>query len=129
MTGRMVPPLDRSRVPESGSVRSFDFPPVLSSSLPNGLVLKMARMTRVPLVTVTVVLDAGEALLSGCLGGTRRPLRGGPGRWIPEAQRSRTGGGSGGNRDGALGPNGLGFHHGLPHLPRRTDGRGRRPPG
>ncbi|MFH1766270.1 MAG: pitrilysin family protein [Gemmatimonadota bacterium] len=69
MTDQVVPPLDRSRVPESGSVRSFDFPPVLSSSLSNGLVLKMARMTRVPLVTVTVVLDAGEALLSDASGG------------------------------------------------------------
>jgi len=69
MTGQVVPPLDRSNVPESGSVRSFDFPPVLSSVLPNGLGLKMARMTRVPLVTVTVVLDAGEALLPDASGG------------------------------------------------------------
>ena len=63
MTGRVVSPLDRSRAPDPDRVRSFDFPPVVASSLPNGLRLKMARMTRAPLVTVTVVLDAGEALL------------------------------------------------------------------
>jgi zinc protease len=69
MTGQVVPPLDRSKAPEAGSVRSFDFPPVVASTLPNGLGLKMARMTRVPLVTVTVVLDAGEALLPDAFGG------------------------------------------------------------
>ncbi len=69
MTGPAVPLLDRSNAPESGSVRSFDFPPVLTSDLPNGLELKIARMTRVPLVTVTVALDAGEALLPDASGG------------------------------------------------------------
>jgi zinc protease len=69
MTGHVVPPLDRSQAPGSGSVRSFDFPPVVASSLPNGLDLKMARMTRVPLVTVRVALDAGEALLPDASGG------------------------------------------------------------
>ena len=69
MTGQVVSPLNRSNAPMSGSARSFDFPPVLASSLPNGLELKMARMTRVPLVTVTVVLDAGEVLLPDALGG------------------------------------------------------------
>ena len=69
MTGQAVPPLDRSQAPGSGSVRSFDFPPVVSSPLPNGLGLKMARMSRVPLVTVTVTLDAGESLLPDASGG------------------------------------------------------------
>lgn len=69
MMGQAVPPLDRSNAPESGSVRSFDFPQVLTSDLPNGLELKIARMTRVPLVTVTVALDAGEALLPDASGG------------------------------------------------------------
>jgi len=63
MTGQAVPPLDRSKTPVPGSVRSFDFPGVINSSLTNGLNLRMARMTRVPLVTVTVALDAGESLL------------------------------------------------------------------
>jgi len=55
---------DRSKEPNQGSVRSFDFPPVVSSTLPNGLGLRVAKMSRVPLVTVSLVLDAGEALLS-----------------------------------------------------------------
>jgi zinc protease len=49
--------------PQPGDVRPFEFPAVESSSLPNGIALKMARMDRVPLVTVSVVMDAGEALL------------------------------------------------------------------
>ncbi len=87
MTGQTEPFLDRSQAPSPGSVRSFDFPPVDSFHLPNGLALKVARMTRVPLVTVSVVLEAGEALLpathaglavlsgEGLEGGTER-LRG-----------------------------------------------------
>ncbi len=63
MTGRDVSPVDRSSPPESGSVRSFDFPPILSSDLANGLGLRIARMTRAPLVTMAVVMDAGEAAL------------------------------------------------------------------
>ena len=63
MTGQAASPLDRSNPPRSGSVRSFDFPDVSSSSLPNGLELKIAQMTRVPLVTVSLVMDAGEGLL------------------------------------------------------------------
>ncbi len=57
-------PVNRSRAPEPGPVRSFDFPPVESSTLPNGLGLRIARMDRIPLVTVSMVLDAGESLLS-----------------------------------------------------------------
>ena len=41
MTGQAASPLDRSNPPRSGSVRSFDFPDVSSSSLPNGLELKI----------------------------------------------------------------------------------------
>ncbi|MBT8397155.1 MAG: insulinase family protein [Gemmatimonadetes bacterium] len=63
MTGRDVSPLDRSRPPEAGSVRSFEFPPILPSDLPNGLQVRIARMTRAPLVTMSVVMDAGEAVL------------------------------------------------------------------
>ena len=63
MTSRNVPSLDRAEAPNSGPVRSFDFPPVVSSSLSNGLGLRVARMTRFPLVSVTVALEAGEVLL------------------------------------------------------------------
>ena len=63
----MSPPLssglDRSEAPAPGPVRSFGFPSVTSTSLPNGLQLRMARMSRLPLVTVSVVLRAGESLL------------------------------------------------------------------
>ena len=69
MTGHAVPPLDRSLSPQPGPVRSFDFPPVISSTLSNGLTLRMARMTRVPLVSVSVVLDAGESALGDPLAG------------------------------------------------------------
>ena len=69
MTGQAVPNPDRSQAPKSGPVRSFDFPSVIASSLPNGSSLKVSRMSRVPLVSVTVVLDAGEALLPDSSGG------------------------------------------------------------
>ena len=55
--------LDRAKVPAPGPVRSFDFPSVTSSFLPNGLGLRIARMSRLPLVTLTLVVDAGESLL------------------------------------------------------------------
>jgi zinc protease len=53
----------RSAAPLPGPVRPFEFPPVVSSSLPNGIGVRVARMSRFPLVTVSVVLDAAEALL------------------------------------------------------------------
>lgn len=69
MNGRSTQAPDRSQVPQSGPVRSFDFPSVAASALPNGLSLKVGRMTRVPLVSVTMVLDAGEVLLPDASGG------------------------------------------------------------
>lgn len=63
MNDASTTPLDRSGPPASGPVGAFDFPPVESSVLPNGLELRIARMTRVPLVSVSAVLDAGESLL------------------------------------------------------------------
>lgn len=63
MTGPTASSLDRSAPPNSGVVRPFDFPPVESSHLPNGLGLKIARMSRIPLVTLVVTMDAGESLL------------------------------------------------------------------
>lgn len=63
MTGPTPSGLDRSDPPTSGVVRPFDFPPVESSLLPNGLGLKIAQMNQIPLVTLVVTMDAGESLL------------------------------------------------------------------
>ena len=63
MTGPAPLRLDRSVPPEARPVRPFDFPEVISTALPNGLDLRVARMTQVPLVTVTVVLKGGESVL------------------------------------------------------------------
>ena len=56
--------LDRSSPPEEGRVRPFSFPEVSSSSLPNGLGLRVAGSGDRPLVSVCVVLDAGETLVA-----------------------------------------------------------------
>lgn len=53
----------RADVPSSGPVRSFDFPPVHARSLDNGLRIRSVQLVRLPVVTVLVVLDAGEGLL------------------------------------------------------------------
>ncbi len=54
-------PLDRDRPPEAGPIRPFDFPEVASRSLSNGLDLRVARMSRLPVVSVDLFLRAGEA--------------------------------------------------------------------
>jgi zinc protease len=64
MIGDARTPLDRSSPPQAGTVRPFDFPAVSSTTLGNGLGLRVARMTEVPLVTITVVLEGGEAGLA-----------------------------------------------------------------
>jgi zinc protease len=56
--------LDRSTPPEAGSVRPFEFPEVTSVPLPNGVGLRVGRMTQLPLVTMTVVLKGGESVLA-----------------------------------------------------------------
>ena len=56
-------PLDRTRPPNPGRVRPFDFPPVHSTRLENGLGLRVARMGQMPLVTLSVVLKGGESVL------------------------------------------------------------------
>jgi zinc protease len=56
--------LDRSRPPESGPIRSFDFPEVDRRPLPNGLDLRVGLMRRLPMVSVTLFVRAGEAALS-----------------------------------------------------------------
>jgi zinc protease len=52
---------DRSRVPDPGTVRPFEFPRVDRSTLDNGLTVLSARHGALPLVTVRAVLDAGAA--------------------------------------------------------------------
>jgi len=69
MTDGTAPPLDRSRPPRPGAVRPFDFPEVTSTALPNGLGLRVARMTQLPLVTMSVVLRGGEVILPDSLAG------------------------------------------------------------
>lgn len=63
MTRSASSSLDRSQAPLPGNVRPFDFPPVHSTRLSNGLGLRVARMGQVPLVTLSVVLRGGEAVL------------------------------------------------------------------
>ena len=53
----------RSTVPPTGPVRSFDFPPVNSGALDNGLRIRSVQVARLPVVTAVMVLDAGEGLL------------------------------------------------------------------
>lgn len=69
MSDEAHPSRSRSHPPQPGAVRPFDFPPVVSSTLPNGLGLRVARMGNLPLVTVSVVLDSGEALLDDAAAG------------------------------------------------------------
>ncbi len=51
---------DRSQAPNPGTIRPFAFPAVVSQRLSNGLELRIASQVS-PLVTVMVVLDAGES--------------------------------------------------------------------
>lgn len=50
--------------PESGSVGPFRFPEISSQRLDSGLRIKTARLSRLPVVTTKLVLDAGEARVS-----------------------------------------------------------------
>lgn len=56
-----APRLDRSSPPEPRAVRRFGFPEVRSASLANGLDVRVARLPRLPVATLQVVVDAGEA--------------------------------------------------------------------
>ena len=56
--------IDRTRRPESGPVRSFDFPEVERRRLANGLDLRVARMSRLPVVSAQLFVRAGEAGLT-----------------------------------------------------------------
>lgn len=76
--------LDRQHPPEPGAIRDFSFPEVERRELPGGLDLRVARLSRLPVVSATLFLRAGEWALEeeraglACLagdsleGGTRR---------------------------------------------------------
>lgn len=53
----------RLSVPAPGAIRRFDFPPVQIDHFNNGLKLLSVQTHRLPIVTVGLVLDAGEATL------------------------------------------------------------------
>jgi predicted Zn-dependent peptidase len=55
--------LDRSQPPLGGDIRSFDFPEVTRSPLASGLDLRVAKVTRLPVVSVNLFFRAGEAAL------------------------------------------------------------------
>jgi zinc protease len=56
--------LDRTRRPNSGPIRDFDFPAVDRRTTSNGLDLRVAHMNRLPVVSLTLFMRAGEAGLS-----------------------------------------------------------------
>ena len=51
----------RTQAPKPGRLRPFEFPPVTSEELPNGLALLHASHGDLPLVTLSLVIDAGGA--------------------------------------------------------------------
>ena len=55
--------VDRTRPPEGGPLRSFDFPAVERRRLGNGLDLLVARMSRLPMVSVDLFVRGGEHAL------------------------------------------------------------------
>ena len=56
--------IERSIAPAAGAIRSFDFPPVQTDRIANGLEMRAVHTHRLPIVTVRLVLDAGETTLT-----------------------------------------------------------------
>lgn len=56
--------LDRSTPPASGPIRNFDFPPVERRALSNGLDLRIARLPRLPVASVSLFIRSGEGALA-----------------------------------------------------------------
>lgn len=52
---------DRSAPPGAGAIRPFKFPAVTSYELDNGLSLRVAPMSDLPVVSTSLVLEAGES--------------------------------------------------------------------
>ncbi|MGD8288229.1 MAG: pitrilysin family protein [Gemmatimonadota bacterium] len=61
--------LDRSSPPASGPMRHFDFPEVDRRTLSNGVDLRVARLTRLPVVSVRLFMRSGESALGADRGG------------------------------------------------------------
>jgi len=55
---------DRNQAPLGGDIRTFEFPEVNRKALPSGLDLRVARIPRLPVVSVNLFMRAGEATLS-----------------------------------------------------------------
>lgn len=72
------------RPPDAGRIRPFHFPDVVGRELEIGLALRLARLPRLPVVSVTAVLNAGESWLGRDRAGlavlTGDALEGGTGR-------------------------------------------------
>tara|TARA_B100000686_G_scaffold73849_1_gene79629 strand:- start:10247 stop:11599 length:1353 start_codon:yes stop_codon:yes gene_type:complete len=76
---------DRSVIPEAGPIRDFKAPWVMADKLDNGLKIKVARAPLVPVVTISLVLEAGEDVLGTDHAGlavlTGDSLEGGTKKW------------------------------------------------
>ncbi len=76
---------DRSVIPEAGPIRDFKAPLVMADKLDNGLKIKVARAPLVPVVTISLVLEAGEDVLGTDHAGlavlTGDSLEGGTKKW------------------------------------------------
>ncbi len=59
-----APARERTSPPEPGPIRAFHFPEVVPGSMDNGLELRVVRMPRLPVVSVSLVLNAGESWLA-----------------------------------------------------------------
>jgi zinc protease len=55
--------LDRTSPPQGGSIRHFDFPEVDRRVLSNGLDLRVARISRLPVVSARLFMRSGESAL------------------------------------------------------------------
>ncbi len=55
--------LGRGDIPAPGAIRSFDFPPVRRERLENGLQVRSVGVPRIPIVTASLVLNAGEGVV------------------------------------------------------------------
>jgi len=58
-----VSDMDRNRVPEAGPLRSFEFPDIDRRRLENGLEVRVARTARLPIVSASLFVRAGESSL------------------------------------------------------------------
>jgi len=58
-----VSSLDRASPPASGPIRHFDFPEVDRRALANGLDFRVARISRLPVVSVKLFMRSGEGAL------------------------------------------------------------------